>query len=129
MNYLGTDTWILLDSLDYRGIHVDFYNDSVGEQAIAVWKDKVVEFGNYNTLFLDEIKLLLDDELDTITRFEDEPNYYGAKLERFQNGAFSDLRLLYRGRILKIYLNVDENDLFSIIEDSKQVIFKYLNLY
>lgn len=129
MNYLGTDTWILLDSLDYRGIHVDFYNDSVGEQAIAVWKDKVVEFGNYNTLFLDEIKLLLDDELDTITRFEDEPKYYGAKLERFQNGAFSDLRLLYRGRILKIYLNVDENDLFSIIEDSKQVIFKYLNLY
>lgn len=128
MNYLDLkNTCILLDTKTYRGIQVDFYNDPVGEQAIAVWNDSILEFGYYNTLFLSEVEALIDDQLDTITRFEDTPELYGGKLEYFQNGSFSDLRLSYRGRVLKVFLDIDENDLFSIIEESKKIIFNYLS--
>ena len=71
--------------------------------------------------------MILDDHLDTITRFSEFPELYGSKLTRFQNGSFSDIKLVYRGRILKVYINPDENDLFSIIEDSRRILFTHIN--
>ena len=49
------------------------------------------------------MKLIIDDHLDTITRFEEQPAFYGAKLERFQNAGFWDIRLWYRGRLLGVW--------------------------
>ena len=71
--------------------------------------------------------MILDDHLDTITRFSDYPELYGSKLTRFQNGAFSDIKLVYRGRILKVYIDPNENDLFSIIEDAKRILHTHIN--
>ena len=71
--------------------------------------------------------MILDDHLDTITRFSEFPELYGSKLTWFRNGSFRDIKLVYRGRILKVYYKVDENDLFSIIEDSRRVLFNYIN--
>lgn len=120
-------TWIPLETFTYRGITVDCYEDRLGHQIVFPWKGKVVELGEYNTVYQDDIKLIIDDHLDTITRFSDFPELYGAKLTWFQNGSFSDIKLVYRGRILKVYINPDENDLFSIIEDAKRTLYSYIN--
>jgi hypothetical protein len=121
-----SESWVPLDSMTYRGISVDFYEDCLGHQVVTMWKDKVIEFGTYNTVYQDDMKLIIDDHLDTITRFSDSPKFHGSKLTWFQNGKFRDIKLVYKGRLLKVYIDVDENDLFSIQEDAKTVLFHYL---
>lgn len=120
-------TWVPLETFTYRGITVDCYEDRLGHQVVFPWQGKVIELGEYNTVYQDDIRLILDDYLDTITRFSEYPELYGSKLIRFQNGSFSDIKLVYRGRILKIYFNPNENDLFSIIEDAKTTLYSYIN--
>ena len=122
-----SDSWVPLETFTYRGITVNCYEDRLGHQVVFPWKGKVVELGEYNTVYQDDIKLIIDDHLDTITRFSDFPELYGSKLTWFQNGSFSDIKLVYRGRILRVYINPDENDLFSIIEDAKRTLYSYIN--
>lgn len=92
-----------IDTLEYRGFRVLFYEDVSGHQLIAVWENKIYEFGVYNTQAREDMKLIIDDHLDTLTRFSDQPAFYGAKLERFQNAGFWDIRLWYRGRLLAVW--------------------------
>jgi hypothetical protein len=92
-----------IDTLEYRGFRVLFYEDISGHQLIAVWENKIYEFGVYNTQAREDMKLIIDDHLDTISRFEEQPAFYGAKLERFQNAGFWDIRLWYRGRLLGVW--------------------------
>lgn len=121
-----SESWVPLDSMTYRGISVDFYEDCLGHQVVTMWKDKVIEFGVYNTVYQDDMKLIIDDHLDTITRFKDQPELYGSKLTWFQNGSFRDIKLVYKGRLLKVYTNINENDLFSIIQDAETVLRNYI---
>ena len=120
-------SWVPLETFTYRGITVKCYEDCIGHQVVFPWRGKVIELGEYNTVYQDDIRMILDDYLDTITRFSEYPELYGSKLTRFQNGSFSDIKLVYRGRILKVYINPDENDLFSIIEDAKRTLYSYIN--
>ena len=122
-----SSSWVPLETFTYRGISVDCYEDCIGHQVVFPWRGKVIELGSYNTVYQDDIKMIIDDHLDTITRFSEVPELYGSKLTRFQNGSFSDIKLVYRGRLLKVYLDVNENDLFSIIEDAKKVLFEIIN--
>jgi hypothetical protein len=119
-------SWIPLETFTYRGISVDCYEDCIGHQVVFPWRGKVIELGSYNTVYQDDIRMILDDYLDTITRFSEYPELYGSKLTWFQNGSFSDIKLVYRGRVLKVYLDVNENDLFSIIEDAKKILFEII---
>lgn len=122
-----TSSWVPCDSFIYRGIQVDFYEDCLGHQVVTQWENKVIEFGEYNTMYKDDMKLIIDDHLDTITRFRNNPKYYGSKLTWFQNSEFRDVKLVYRGRILKVYIKVHENESFSIIEDAQTVLDGYLS--
>ena len=121
-----SESWVPLDSMTYRGISVDFYEDCLGHQVVTMWKDKVIEFGVYNTVYQDDMKLIIDDHLDTITRFKDQPELYGSKLTWFQNGSFRDIKLVYKGRLLKVYININENDLFSMVQDAETVLRNYI---
>ena len=121
-----SESWVPLDSMTYRGICVDFYEDCLGHQVVTMWKDKGIEFGVYNTVYQDDMKLIIDDHLDTITRFKDQPELYGSKLTWFQNGSFRDIKLVYKGRLLKVYININENDLFSIVQDAETVLRNYI---
>ena len=94
-----SSSWVPLESFTYRGSTVDCYEDCIGHQVVFPWRGKVVELGSYNTVYQDDIKMIIDDHLDTITRFSESPELYGSKLTRFQNGSFSDIKLIYRGRI------------------------------
>ena len=122
-----SESWVPLDSMTYRGIRVDFYEDCLGHQVVTMWKDKVIEFGTYNTVYQDDMKLIIDDYLDTITRFPEDSKFQWSKLTWFQNGDFRDIKLLYKNRILKIYTDIDENDLFSIIDDARTTLTYYLS--
>lgn len=120
-----SESWVPLDSMTYRGLTVNFYEDCIGHQVVTMWKDKVIEFGVYNTVYQDDMKMIIDDHLDTITRFSEYPEFHGSKLTWFQNGSFSDVKLLYRGRILKVYTNVNENDLFWMVDDARKVLLTH----
>jgi hypothetical protein len=121
-----SESWVPLDFMTYRGISVDFYEDCLGHQVVTMWKDKVIEFGVYNTVYQDDMKLIIDDHLDTITRFKDQSELYGSKLTWFQNGSFRDIKLVYKGRLVKVYININENDLFSIVQDAETVLRNYI---
>lgn len=116
-----------IDNLKYRGFDIDFYEDVSGHQLIAIWEDSIFEFGVYNTMAKEDMKLLIDEKLDTITRFEDDPFLYGAKLEYFQNALFCDIRLCYRGRVLKIYLSPKSEDLDEIKIDARRLLFNIIH--
>ena len=123
-----SESWIPLETFTYRGITVDCYEDCIGHQVVFPWQGKVIELGEYNTVYQDDIRLILDDYLDTITRFSEYPELYGSKLEYFQNGNFRDIRLMYRGRLLKCFLITNTVDEKKIIEESIQFLktFKLL---
>ena len=92
-----------IDTLNYRGFEVNLYEDLQGKQLVAIWQDQLYELGTNNTVYQDDLKMLIDEHLDTISRFENYPELWGSKLEYFQNSDFRDIRLSYRGRVLKIY--------------------------
>ena len=69
------------DQMTYRGVYVQFMYDPVGDQNVAMLNGNLVQFGTDNTQYRDDAKLLIDDYLDTISRFEEYPNFSGFKLE------------------------------------------------
>lgn len=118
-----------IDHLDYRGVHLDFYEDLSGHQILTIWENAIYEFGVYNTIYKDDAKLLVDEKLDTISRFENNPFWFGAKLEYFNNAGHRDIRLTYRGRLLKVYLNPTEPDVERILQDSGFILNRVVALY
>ena len=116
-----------IDTLEYRGIKVNLYEDGFGRQIVAIWQSKLIEFGRDNTSYRDDLKMIIDDHLDTISRFEDYPNLYGSKLEYFQNAGFRDAKLSYRGRILKIYTLSNSCNEETLIQDALFSLLRYKN--
>lgn len=114
------------DTLTYRGIKVDFYQDPMGSQIWTYWKNQPVGFGTDNWNYKDDMKAIIDDLLDTITRFDQFQNLSGAKLTWFQNGRYRDIKLTYRGRLLKVFLVADESRINTdqLISDSINIIQK-----
>lgn len=121
---------VVVDTLDYRGFTLEFYEDLSGRQLVTIWKGLLFEFGRDNMSYRDDAKLLIDDHLDTISRFEDKPEFWGAKLQYFQNGSFSDIRLIFKGRILKVYCcssNLRSPDTErAAVEDALLVLSNYV---
>ena len=116
------------DQMDYRGIHVDFCSDGSFLQVIAEWNGKKVPLGFCNYDYKAEIKKVIDLQLDTVDTFSELTT--GARLMFFDNGGNKDLKLVYRGRILKIYPIFDETslNLAEIRENSKKCLKKVLKL-
>lgn len=114
---------IEIDSFSYRGFEVKFYEDISGHQIFAIWKNAIFEFGVFNTMYKDDMKMVIDDHLDTVTRFQEYPGFWGSKLEYFQNAGSRDLRLVYKGRILKIYLDPNELKLEDIKQDARDLLY------
>ena len=115
---------VQIDLFSYRGHEIPLYEDIMGHQIVAIFDNKLFELGYFNTTYQEDLKLIIDDYLDTITRFENDPFWYGSKLEYFQNKDSRDIRLLYRGRILKIY--IDPHDIELIKQDARNILFKMI---
>ena len=104
------------DTIEYRGEEINFLSDPMGVQCFAQWEDELIDLGLNNVHYKEDMCKYIDRKLDLITDFRDYPNFIGAKLEYFHNGAFRDIRLSYKGRLLKVFLvagPVNENLLIS----------------
>lgn len=114
------------DTLTYRGITVDFYQDPMGSQIWTYWRNKPIGFGTDNWNYKDDMKAIIDDLLDTITRFDQFQDLAGAKLTWFQNGKYRDIKLTYCGRLLKVFLVADESRINTdqLISDCVNIIQK-----
>ena len=111
---------IRYDTIEYRGQEIQFLSDPMGVQCFAQWRGKLVDLGLNNLYYREDMCKFIDRELDLITDFRNCPNFVGAKLEYFHNGDFRDIRLSYKGRILKIFLVAgDINETFLITESER----------
>ena len=111
-------------SMEYRDQTVNFLSDPMGDQCVAQWNDQIVDLGLNNIYYKEDMCRFIDRVLDLITEFPDEPRLVGAKLEYFHNGDFRDIRLIYKGRILKIFLVAGNrvNETF-LISESRNILY------
>lgn len=113
---------IRYDTIEYRGEVIDFLSSVDGVQCFAQWRGKLVDLGLNNIYYKEDMCKFVDRELDLITDFRDSPDFVGAKLEYFRNGDFRDIRLCYRGRILKIFLVAGHVNETSLISESERIL-------
>jgi hypothetical protein len=110
------------DTIEYRDQEINFLSDSSGIQCFAQWRGKLVDLGLNNIHYKEDMCKYVDRTLDLITDFRDCPDFAGAKLEYFHNGDFRDIRLCYKGRILKVFLVAGPiNETFLISESEKML--------
>jgi hypothetical protein len=113
---------IRYDTIEYRDQEIQFLSDPSGVQCFAQWRGKLVDLGLNNIYYKEDMCKYVDRELDLITDFRDLPDFAGAKLEYFHNGDFRDIRLCYKGRVLKVFLVAGPvNETFLISESEKML--------
>ena len=113
---------IRYDTISYRGEEINFLSSVDGVQCFAQWRGKLIDLGLNNIHYKEDMCKYVDRTLDLITDFRDYPNFVGAKLEYFHNGDFRDIRLSYKGRILKIFLVAGEVNETWIISESERIL-------
>ena len=113
---------IRYDIIEYRGEEVNFLSSVDGVECWAQWRGKLWNLGLNNLYYKEDMCRVVDRELDLITDFRNCPDFAGAKLEYFQNGEFRDIRLCYRGRILKVFLVAGPVNETFLISESERIL-------
>lgn len=114
---------IRYDTIVYRDQEINFLSDVTGEECWAQWNGELIDLGKHNLYYKEDMCKFIDRRLDFITDFRDCPNYVGAVLEYFNNGGYRDVRLLYKGRIIKIFLIAGEVCETLLIERARETLF------
>ena len=110
------------DVIHYRDQEVYFLSDVSGVHCFAQWHGELVDLGINNIFYKEDMCKFIDRRLDLITEFRDSPDFVGAKLEYFHNGDYRDIRLSYKGRILKVFLVTGEVNETFLISESKKIL-------
>ena len=110
------------DTIEYRGFTIDFLSDPAGVQCFGKCNDWLVDLGLNNIYYKEDMSRFIDRQLDLITDFRDSPNFAGAQLSYFNNNGFRDIKLSYKGRILKIFLVAGSVNETWIISESKKIL-------
>jgi hypothetical protein len=110
------------DTVEYRGEEIHFLSSADGVQCFAQWRGKLVDLGLNNIYYKEDMCRYIDRELDLITDFRNYPNFVGAKLEYFHNGDYRDIRLCYKGRILKVFLVAGPVSETFLISESARIL-------
>jgi hypothetical protein len=116
------------DTIEYRGEEINFLSDPSGVQCFAQWRGKLIDLGLNNIYYKEDMCKYIDRELDLITDFRNCPNFVGAKLEYFRNGDYRDIRLCYKGRILKVFLVTSEASETFVISESINILNSFIML-
>lgn len=103
---------LVIDTLDYKGVHLDFYQDPPSRQIYTIFNNTKLFFGIDNTLYHEDAKKLIDYASDLIGRVGNT----NCLLKYFNNAGNRDIMLLRGKRILKVYLI----DPISNIDDIKR---------
>ena len=110
------------DEIEYRGNTIQFLSDPMGNQCYAQWNNQLIDLGLNNIYYKEDICKYIDRVLDLITDFRNCPDFVGAKLEYFRNGDYRDIRLVYKQRILKIFLAAGKVDETWIISEAERIL-------
>lgn len=110
------------DTISYRGEEVNFLSDVTGVHCVAQWRGRLIDLGLSNIYYKEDMCRFVDHELDFITDFRNSPDFVGAKLEYFRNGDYRDIRLTYKGRILKVFLVAGKVDETFLISESEKIL-------
>ena len=110
------------DTIEYRGEEINFLSDPSGVQCFAQWRGNLVDLGLNNIYYKEDMCKYVDRTLDLITDFRNCPDFVGAKLEYFHNGDYRDIRLLYKGRILKVFLVAGKVNETSVISEAERIL-------
>lgn len=113
---------IRYDTIEYRGESINFLSSVDGVQCFAQWRGKLIDLGLNNIYYKEDMCRYVDRTLDFITDFRNCPNFVGAKLEYFKNGDFRDIRLVYKGRLIKCFLVAGTVDETSVISESERIL-------
>lgn len=113
---------IRYDTIEYRGEEINFLSSVDGVQCFAQWRGQLIDLGLNNIHYKDDMCKYIDRELDLITDFRNCPDFAGAKLEYFHNGDFRDIRLSYKGRILKVFLVTGPVNETLLISESEGIL-------
>ena len=113
------------DTIEYRGEEINFLSSIDGVQCFAQWRGTLIDLGLNNIYYKEDMCKYIDRQLDLITDFRDCPNFVGAKLEYFHNGDYRDIRLVYQGRILKVFLVAGSVDETFVISESINILNKF----
>lgn len=113
---------IRYDSIEYRGEAINFLSSVDGVQCFAQCRGKLIDLGLNNIYYKEDMCKFVDRELDLITDFRNQPDFAGAKLEYFRNGDFRDIRLSYKGRLLKVFLVAGEVSETFLISESIKIL-------
>ena len=110
------------DTIKYRDQEINFLSDPSGVQCFAQWNNQLIDLGLNNIYYKEDVCKFIDRQLDLITDFRDCLNFVGAKLEYFHNGDYRDIRLSYKGRVLKIFLVAGHVNETWLISESKKIL-------
>ena len=114
------------DTIRYREEDINFLSDPSGVQCFAQWRGKLIDLGLNNLYYKEDMCKYVDRELDLITDFRNCLNFVGAKLEYFHNGDFRDIRLCFKGRILKIFLVAGEVNETLVISEAEKILKNFI---
>ena len=113
---------IRYDTIEYRGEEINFLSSADGVQCFAQWNNQLIDLGLNNIYYKEDICKYIDRKLDLITDFRNCPDFVGAKLEYFHNGDFRDIRLVYKGRLIKVFLVAGEVNEIALISESERIL-------
>ena len=113
---------IRYDTIEYRGETINFLSSPGGVECWAQWRGTLIDLGLNNIYYKEDMCQYVDRVLDLITDFRNCPDFVGAKLEYFHNGDFRDIRLTYKGRILKVFLVSGKVNETWIISESERIL-------
>lgn len=113
---------IRYDTINYREEEINFLSSVDGVECFAQWRGKLIDLGLNNIHYKEDMCKYIDRELDLITDFRNCPNFIGAKLEYFHNGDFRDIRLCYKGRLIKCFLVAGPVNEESLIAESTKIL-------
>lgn len=114
------------DTLEYRGFRINFWENPAENEIFTIWYDQYLGFGVGNTQYQEDTKLLIDAELDLISKFENLEDRVGCRLKWFWNGYSRDIKLTHRDRVIKVWLVEDSSkvDLKKIIAEAEKILLK-----
>lgn len=92
------------DYINYRGYEFEIHIDKTGDCLYTTFGGNRIYFGIGNFNYKQDIEAFVDRKLDVISEFSEYPEMLGAELRYFNNGGYRDIKLTYKGRIIKCYL-------------------------
>lgn len=111
---------------EYRGFSLQIWNDDYGKQKFLrflndpVFGTRDIGLGTYNFNYLQDVRDIIDEKLDTICYFYE----FGARLKWFDNFGYRDIELTYRLRRIKIRVvgDPDKVNLETIKQEALEIL-------